>query len=135
FVLPKIRAVVAKKDVPDNLWDKCPKCEQMLFRRELEQNLFVCHNCGHHMRLDAKRRMDMLFDGAEFTRIELPKGPQDPLKFRDRKRYAERLKEAQGRNGASSEAIVVAHGRIGGQAAVVAAFDFDFMGGSMGMAV
>ena len=67
FVLPKIRAVVAKKEVPDNLWDKCPKCEQMLFHRELEQNLFVCHNCGHHMRLDPRRRMAMLFDGGEHT--------------------------------------------------------------------
>jgi acetyl-CoA carboxylase carboxyl transferase subunit beta len=135
FVLPKIRAVVAKKEVPDNLWDKCPKCEQMLFRRELEQNLFVCHNCGHHMRLDPKRRMDMLFDEAQYTRIELPKTVPDPLKFRDRKRYVERLKEAQARPGANGDALVVAHGRIGGQAAVVAAFDFEFMGGSMGMAV
>jgi len=135
FVLPKIRAVVAKKEVPDNLWDKCPKCEQMLFHRELEQNLFVCHNCGHHMRLDAKRRMAMLFDEGEFTRIELPRPVQDPLKFRDRKRYADRLKEAQARPCGSADALMVAHGRIGGQAAVVAAFEFEFMGGSMGVAV
>jgi acetyl-CoA carboxylase carboxyl transferase subunit beta len=136
FVLPKIRAVVTtKKEVPDNLWDKCPKCEQMLFHRELEQNLFVCHNCGHHMRLDPKRRLAMLFDNGESTRIELPKTVADPLKFRDRKRYVERLKDSQGRNGAGSDALVVAHGRIGGQPTVVAAFDFDFMGGSMGIAV
>ena len=63
FVLPKIRAVVAKKDVPDNLWTKCPNCDQMLFHRELESSLFVCRNCGHHLRLDAKRRLELLFDG------------------------------------------------------------------------
>jgi acetyl-CoA carboxylase carboxyl transferase subunit beta len=135
FVLPKIRAVVAKKEVPDNLWDKCPKCDQMLFHRELEQNLFVCHNCGHHMRLDARRRLQMLFDGGEYARIELPKPLQDPLKFRDRKRYADRLKEAQGRPGSNGDALVVAHGKIGGHPTVVAAFDFEFMGGSMGIAV
>jgi acetyl-CoA carboxylase carboxyl transferase subunit beta len=135
FVLPKIRAVVAKKEVPDNLWDKCPKCEQMLFHRELEQNLFVCHNCGHHMRLDARRRMEMLFDDGQYTRIELPKTIQDPLKFRDRKRYADRLKEAQSRPASTRDALMVAHGKIGGHAAVVAAFEFEFMGGSMGIAV
>jgi acetyl-CoA carboxylase carboxyl transferase subunit beta len=135
FVLPKIRAVVAKKEVPDNLWDKCPKCEQMLFHRELEQNLFVCHNCGHHMRLDARRRMEMLFDDGQYTRIELPKTIQDPLKFRDRKRYADRLKEAQSRPTSTGDALMVAHGKIGGHAAVAAAFEFEFMGGSMGIAV
>jgi acetyl-CoA carboxylase carboxyl transferase subunit beta len=135
FVLPKIRAVVAKKEVPDNLWDKCPKCEQMLFHRELEQNLFVCHNCGHHMRLDARRRMEMLFDDRHYARIELPKTLLDPLKFRDRKRYADRLKEAQARPGTTGDALMVAHGKIGGHAVVVAAFEFEFMGGSMGMAV
>jgi acetyl-CoA carboxylase carboxyl transferase subunit beta len=135
FVLPKIRAVVAKKDMPDNLWQKCPRCGQMLFHRELEANLYVCHACSHHLRLHAKRRLDMLFDDAAFSRIELPKTVVDPLKFRDRKRYADRLKESQAKNGQASDAIVVAHGKIGGIATVVAAFDFDFMGGSMGIAV
>ena len=87
FVLPKIRAVVAKKDVPDNLWHKCPSCEQMLFHRELEANLFVCRNCGHHLRLDAKRRLGLLFDEGQYTQVELPKTPLDPLRFRDQKRY------------------------------------------------
>ncbi|MEA2755846.1 MAG: acetyl-CoA carboxylase carboxyl transferase subunit beta [Aliidongia sp.] len=134
-VLPKIRAVVSKRDVPDNLWTKCPACEQMLFHRELEKNLNVCHACGHHMRIDAKRRLAILFDGGEFTRIELPRPPLDPLKFRDGKRYTDRLKEAQIKFGAGSDAIIVAHGKIAGQDAVVAAFDFGFMGGSMGIAV
>jgi len=135
FVLPKIRAVVTKKEVPDNLWDKCPRCGQMLFHRELEANLFVCHACAFHMRLDPQRRLAMLFDDGEFTRIELPKTIIDPLRFRDRKRYADRLKEAHAKAAAGSDAIVVAHGTIGGIATVVAAFDFAFMGGSMGIAV
>jgi acetyl-CoA carboxylase carboxyl transferase subunit beta len=134
FVLPKIRAVVAKKDVPDNLWHKCPGCEQMLFHRELEANLFVCRNCGHHLRLDAKRRLGVLFDEGQFTQVELPKTPADPLRFRDQKRYTDRLKEAQARNG-GADALVVAHGKIGGTPAVAAVFDFEFMGGSMGVAV
>jgi acetyl-CoA carboxylase carboxyl transferase subunit beta len=134
FVLPKIRAVVAKKDVPDNLWHKCPSCEQMLFHRELEANLFVCRNCGHHLRLDAKRRLALLFDDGHYTQVELPKTPLDPLRFRDQKRYTDRLKEAQARNG-GGDALVVAHGKIGGTPAVVAVFDFEFMGGSMGIAV
>ncbi|HEX3499019.1 MAG TPA: acetyl-CoA carboxylase, carboxyltransferase subunit beta [Stellaceae bacterium] len=135
FVLPKIRAVVTKKEVPDNLWDKCPRCGQMLFHRELEANLYVCHACGYHMRLDPQRRLAMLFDDGAYTRIELPKTVVDPLKFRDRKRYVERLKESTAKSGPGNDAIVVAHGKIGGVASVVAAFDFAFMGGSMGIAV
>ena len=135
FVLPKIRAVVAKKDVPDNLWHKCPGCGQMLFHRELEANLYVCGSCGHHLRLPAERRLAMLFDDGRYLRIELPRTVVDPLKFRDRKRYAERLKEAQAKSGGSRDALVVAHGQIGGVPAVIAVFDFDFMGGSMGIAV
>jgi acetyl-CoA carboxylase carboxyl transferase subunit beta len=134
-VLPKIRAVVTKREVPDNLWTKCPRCGQMLFHRELEKNLQVCHGCGHHMRITARRRLEVLFDEGEHTRIELPRPVQDPLKFRDRKRYAERLKEAQAEHGAGGDAILVAHGRIGGHRAVIAAFEFGFMGGSMGIAV
>jgi len=134
FVRPKIRALVGGKDVPDNLWHKCPACEQMLFHRELEENLHVCHACGHHMRISARQRLAMLFDDGAFTRVELPAVTPDPLKFRDSRRYTERLKEAQSKSG-EREAIVVGHGKIKGQAAVIAAFDFSFMGGSMGQAV
>ena len=134
FVLPKIRAVVARKSVPDNLWHKCSNCEQMLYYRELEANLHVCRNCGHHMRIGAPPRLKLLFDDGAFTPIELPKTVVDPLKFRDRRRYTERLREGQAAFGSGSDAVVVAHGRIGGTAAVVAAFEFGFMGGSMGIA-
>src|SRR5499433_245519 len=134
FVLPKIRAAVGRKTVPDNLWHKCPGCEQMLFYRELEANLHVCRNCGHHLRISAERRMKILFDGGAFSRIELPRTAIDPLKFRDRKRYTDRLKEAQAAFGPGSDAVMVGHGNIGGCPAVVAAFEFGFMGGSMGIA-
>ncbi|HEY1259375.1 MAG TPA: acetyl-CoA carboxylase, carboxyltransferase subunit beta [Stellaceae bacterium] len=134
IVLPKIRWAVSKKTVPDNLWHKCPGCQQMLFHRELEANLHVCRNCGHHLRIGAARRLQLLFDEGTATRIELPRASVDPLRFRDRRRYTDRLKEAQAAHGASTDAVVVAHGRIGGQPAVVAAFEFGFMGGSMGTA-
>jgi len=134
FVLPKIRAVVTRKGATENLWHKCPGCEQMLFYRELEANLHVCRNCGHHLRIGAERRLRMLFDDGVFTRIELPRTAVDPLRFRDRKRYTDRLKEGQAALGPHSDAVVVAHGRIGGVPTVVAAFEFAFMGGSMGVA-
>jgi acetyl-CoA carboxylase carboxyl transferase subunit beta len=135
FVLPKIRAVVAKKDVPDNLWHKCPNCGQMLFHRDLEASLFVCGSCGHHLRLPPERRLGLLFDDGRYSLIELPRAIVDPLKFRDRKRYSDRLKEAQAKGAGLRDALVVAHGTLGGIATVIAAFDFDFMGGSMGVAV
>ncbi len=133
-VLPKIKALVQPRDVPDNLWIKCGGCGEMIFHRNLEENHQVCPNCQHHMRMGAETRMEMLFDDDSFNRIELPKPVLDPLKFRDRKRYTDRLKEAQAKTGAD-DAIVVAHGKMGGAPVVLALFRFDFMGGSMGAAV
>lgn len=140
YVLPKIR-VFRRKEVPDNLWRQCPSCEQMLFHRELTENLEVCRNCGYHFRIGSRTRFRLLFDGGEFEPVETPKVAPDPLRFRDRKRYAERLRESQGAlasgtgPGAGNDALAVAEGRIGAVPAVVAAFDFAFMGGSMGVAV
>jgi acetyl-CoA carboxylase carboxyl transferase subunit beta len=134
FVRPKIRALVRKAETPDNLWDKCPNCEKMIFHRELEENQRVCPHCGHHMRISAKRRFELMFDEGTHATIELPKVAADPLKFRDGKRYGDRLKEARDKTG-EADAIAVAHGRMGGMPVVIAAFDFGFMGGSMGMAV
>ena len=135
YVRPKIRSLVgAKSDVPDNLWVQCPSCEQMLFHRDLADNHNVCTHCGHHMRLDARARLKLLFDGGTFDEIELPDTPDDPLKFRDRKRYSDRLKESRADTD-DKDAIIVAHGEIGGRKAVVAIFNFKFMGGSMGVAV
>jgi acetyl-CoA carboxylase carboxyl transferase subunit beta len=133
FVRPKIREWVGKKDVPENLWHKCPACSQMIFHRELEANLRVCGHCGHHMRLGADERLAMLFDDGVFQRVELPKTVADPLRFRDRKRYTERLKEAQGKAD-GGDTVIVAHGSMGDMPVVCAVFDFAFMGGSMGIA-
>jgi acetyl-CoA carboxylase carboxyl transferase subunit beta len=132
FVLPKIRAVT-KRDVPQNLWQKCAGCGQMLYYRELEANLHVCNNCGHHLRLPPADRLAMLFDDGRISTIDPPRVAPDPLRFRDRKRYADRLKEAQAAS-ARSDAVAVAHGAIGGAKAVAAVFDFAFLGGSMGVA-
>lgn len=134
FVRPKIRALVAKRDVPDNLWLKCPNCDAMLFHRDLQANLQVCHHCGHHLRLEPEARLAMLFDGGVYTEMPLPKVLSDPLKFRDQKRYADRLKDAQSKRN-RQDALMVGQGKIGGHDVVVAAFDFGFMGGSMGMGV
>jgi acetyl-CoA carboxylase carboxyl transferase subunit beta len=134
YVRPKIRALVEKEDVPDNLWHQCPGCEQMIFHRELEAALNVCTHCGHHMRLPAVKRLEMLFDDGEYQTIELPSLKGDPLKFRDRKRYADRLKDM--RNATSqNDALIVADGKMGGRSAVVAVMNFDFMAGSMGLAL
>lgn len=134
FVRPKIRALVQKKDVPDNLWEKCPGCNAMLFHRDLKSNLSVCTHCGYHLRLDIEERLQLLFDSGRYETVELPRAVVDPLKFRDKKKYTDRLKEYQGKTG-RKDAIVVAHGEIGGVPAVVACLDFAFMGGSMGAAV
>lgn len=134
FVRPKLRQLVGgQKEIPENLWHKCPGCGQMLFHRDLEKNLRVCHHCNHHMRLGAQARLDLLLDSGYET-LALPEAPVDPLKFRDRKRYSERLKDAQSATG-RPDAITVARGDIAGVPAVVAVLDFSFMGGSMGLAV
>ena len=134
YVRPKIRALVEKDDVPDNLWHQCPGCEQMIFHRELEASLNVCSHCGHHMRLPARKRLETLFDGGVYQTIELPALKGDPLKFRDRKRYTDRLKESRGATD-EEDALIVAHGDMGGRKAVVAIMNFDFMAGSMGLAL
>lgn len=134
FIRPKIRSIVGQKEVPDNLWQKCPSCEGMLFNRDLTENLNVCTHCGHHLKFAVKDRLASLFDEGKYTVVRVPDVPADPLKFKDKKKYADRLKEAQTKSG-EKDAIIVAEGLIGGNAAVVAAFNFDFMGGSMGAAV
>ena len=134
LVRPKFRTKDQAKEVPDNMWIKCPGCGSMLFHKDLEANLNVCTSCGHHLRISVAQRLEMMFDDGAFTRAELPQVAVDPLKFKDTKRYTERLKAAQSKTG-EHDAIVVAHGRIGGNPAVLAVFNFDFMGGSMGTAV
>jgi len=134
FVRPKIKALMTKQDLPDNLWQKCPGCQTMLHHQELTKNLNVCHHCQYHLRMDVIDRIEMLFDPGHHQIIELPKSTIDPLKFRDKKKYTDRLKDAQSKT-KRKDAIVVAQGTINGETAVVAAIDFSFMGGSMGSAV
>ena len=136
FVRPKIRALVGqpKKEIPDNLWEKCPGCSAMLFKRELEENLNVCRHCNHHLRLGVEKRLETLFDDGKFKEVPVAKVTLDPLKFRDQKRYADRLKDAQAKT-KRQDAIVVGEGTVGGQKVIAAVFDFSFMGGSMGMGV
>jgi acetyl-CoA carboxylase carboxyl transferase subunit beta len=134
FVRPKIQKLVRPKEVPDNLWHQCPKCNEMVFHRELEKNLRVCTHCGHHMRMPARDRLRMMFDDGKWTDVEVRGVPADPLRFKDRKKYSDRHKEAQTKTGLQ-DAVVVAHGTMGGLGVVIAVFEFDFMGGSMGTAV
>ncbi|MDE2514974.1 MAG: acetyl-CoA carboxylase carboxyltransferase subunit beta [Rhodospirillales bacterium] len=134
FVRPKIRTLFARREVPDNLWHQCPACQQMIFHRDMEANLKVCPHCAHHMRATAADRLAWSFDDGAFTRVELPKVPADPLRFRDSKRYSDRLREAREQTGLE-DAIQVGHGRIGGRRAVVAAMEFAFIAASMGAAV
>ena len=132
WALPKIQGLF-KREAPENLWHNCPACQQMIFHRDLEKALRVCSHCGHHMRLGAAQRLDATLDPG-FSRIELPKAPADPLRFRDQRRYADRLRESQTKT-SMDDAVAVAHGTINGRRAVVAAFEFAFMGGSMGAGV
>ena len=132
WALPKIQGLF-KRESPENLWHNCPACQQMIFHRDLEKALRVCSHCGHHMRLGAVQRLEATLDPG-FSRIELPKAPADPLRFRDQRRYADRLRESQTKT-SMDDAVAVAHGTINGQRAVVAAFEFAFMGGSMGAGV
>jgi acetyl-CoA carboxylase carboxyl transferase subunit beta len=133
FVRPKIQALIRQNEIPDNLWTKCPGCEHMLFQKDLEKNLFVCHHCQHHLRLDVNQRLSLLFDEGKYTETLVPKVAHDPLKFRDSKKYADRLKEYRHKT-QRDDAVIVAYGSIGQQPAVVACYNFAFMGGSMGMA-
>ncbi len=136
YVRPKLRALVGREraEMPENLWHQCPSCERMVFHRDLETNQRVCPQCGFHMRVGPEFRFNALFDAASWQRIELPKVAVDPLKFRDQKRYTDRLKEAQARTKAQ-DAVEAAHGRIDGLPAVIAVMNFEFMAGSMGAAV
>lgn len=134
YVKPKLRKVLNPKETPDNLWHKCKNCGQMIFQKEFIANQYVCAHCDHHDRVPPKDRFDNLFDNGSYDLIDLPKVNQDPLKFRDTKKYTDRLKAARSTTG-DEDAIKVAVGKIGGVTTVVAIQNFFFMGGSMGMAV
>ena len=133
-VLPKIKAWVQADEVPDNLWIKCNACSQMIFHREYEQAFNCCATCGHHAPLPPEHRFAMLFDNGKYDVISLSPIEDDPLKFRDSKKYTDRLRDTRNKTGLN-DAIAVAAGQINGYPCVIAAFDFRFMGGSMGRMV
>jgi acetyl-CoA carboxylase carboxyl transferase subunit beta len=134
YVRPRINSIFSRRETPDNLWTKCKECGTMLFHREVSDNLNVCTNCGHHMAITPRDRFISLFDGGIFVDIDVPAPINDPLTFRDQKKYPDRMKAAQKGTG-EKDAMLVAAGEIGRTPIIAAAQDFSFMGGSMGMYV
>lgn len=132
---PKInRAGASKKNVPEGLWSKCPACESVLYRSDLESNAEVCPKCNHHNRISARRRLDLLLDPEGRFEIAAEVQPIDPLKFKDSKRYADRIKASQSEVN-ETDSLIVLQGSIKSIPVVAAAFEFRFMGGSMGSVV
>ena len=133
-VPPKIRSLLTtRREPPDDFWRKCGGCGQMTDKKALEQNQYVFPCCNHHDRVDAKSRLRQLFDKGEFTAVAVPEVPVDPLKFRDGKRYTDRLKEAKAKT-EMQDAVLIGEGTLDGRPIVAAAQDFRFLGGSLGMA-
>ena len=133
FVRPKINSMLGRRDMPENLWIKCPETGEMVFHKDLENNHYVIPSSGHHMRIAAKERLKRFFDDETFTLLENPKVVADPLKFRDERRYTDRLRDAKTKTGLE-DAILNATGEIEGLPIVATVQDFAFMGGSLGMA-
>jgi acetyl-CoA carboxylase carboxyl transferase subunit beta len=132
-VRPKIRSFLNRRDTPENLWIKCPETGQLVFYRDVEANQFVIPGSNYHMRMGATARLKSMFDGETWFDIAIPAVPTDPLKFRDERRYSDRLKDARAKTG-TTDAIKLGYGRLDGLPIVIAVQDFDFMGGSLGMA-
>ena len=133
-VLPKIKALVSSEKPKETLWVKCTSCAQMIFHRDFEESWNTCTSCGYHMPLDPEHRIKLLCDHGSIEAIPVDVAPKDPLSFRDLKRYSDRIKDARSKTG-HEDAIMVAAGQMDGQAVVIAAFNFKFMGGSMGQTV
>ena len=131
-VRPKICSFL-RRETPENLWIKCPETGQLVFYKDVEANQFVIPSSNYHMRISAPMRLKAMFDGGEFEDVALPEVPIDPLKFRDERRYADRLKDARAKTGLQ-DAVKLGIGRLEGQMVTIAVQDFDFMGGSLGMA-
>jgi acetyl-CoA carboxylase carboxyl transferase subunit beta len=132
-VRPKIRSILNRRESPENLWIKCPETGQLVFYKDVEANQFVIPGSGYHMRMSATARMKSMFDDESWDEIAVPDVPLDPLKFRDERRYTDRLKDARAKT-SSSDAVKLGRGTLDGIAVVIAVQDFDFMGGSLGMA-
>ena len=123
-----------KSKIPDGVWTSCPSCESALYKPELLKTLYVCPKCDHHLRIGARTRFNIFFDNGNFTEIASNIETNDPLNFKDIKAYASRIKEAK-KNTGESEALLVGFGKLDGRLVTAAAFEFKFMGGSMGSVV
>jgi len=135
FVRPRIKGLMpGRSGTPENLWKKCPGCGEMLFHRDLESALHVCPRCGQHLRIAPAQRFAMTFDGGKYQELAAPTVPADPLRFRDERRYADRMKDARAKTG-RSDALAAARGTLDGLPVMVAVQPFDFLGGSLGMGV
>jgi acetyl-CoA carboxylase carboxyl transferase subunit beta len=135
YVRPKIQSIIGQKsETPGNLWHKCKGCGQLLYVNDIEKNLSICPNCDHHERIGPTERFHNLFDNGAYKLVELPKANEDPLKFKDQKKYTERLKAARSKS-EFEDAIAVAYGKMGNVNTVIAVQNFLFMGGSMGIGV
>ena len=134
FVKPKLSAFVRKKDLPENLWNNCPSCANMIHHKDLNENLRVCTSCNYHFRMTAEKRIEVLFPKEKFTEIKLGAIPDDPLKFYDKKKYKDRLKEYRKKTG-REDAFILGIGDINNKKAIYGFMNFNFMGGSMGRAV
>src|SRR5260221_13272031 len=132
-VRPKIRGFLNRRDVPENLWIKCPDTGQLVFYKDVEANQFVIPVSNYHMRMGATARLKSVFDGETWIDIAIPEVPSDPLKFRDERRYADRLRDARAKTG-QKDAIRLGLGKLDGLPVVIGVQDFDFMGGSPRMA-
>ncbi len=132
FVRPKLQAIVGKKDIPENLWVTCDNCSQMILKKQLEKNLFVCPHCDNHFRISSENRLRTIFN-ENYKIIETNKIASDPLNFKDKKKYTERLKSSRKKTN-KHDTVSVASGFLDKNEVIVAVFDFNFMGGSMGMA-
>ncbi|WP_378946337.1 acetyl-CoA carboxylase, carboxyltransferase subunit beta [Mesorhizobium sp. ANAO-SY3R2] len=133
YVRPKINSMLGRREMPDNLWIKDPESGEMVFHKDLEENQYVIPSSGHHMKISAKERLRFFFDDGRYEQIDNPKVMIDPLKFRDEKRYVDRMKDARAKTG-MEDAILSGSGKIEGLPVVVTVQDFAFMGGSLGMA-
>ena len=131
-VRPKIRSLL-KRETPENMWIKCPETGQLVFYKDVEANQFVIPSSNYHMRMGAAARLKSIFDGETWFDIGVPEVPTDPLKFRDERRYSDRLKDARTKTGLN-DAIKLGFGKLEGLGVVIGVQDFDFMGGSLGMA-
>jgi acetyl-CoA carboxylase carboxyl transferase subunit beta len=136
FVRPKIKNLIAKggRDTPEDLWRKCSSCGEMIFHRDLIANLYVCPKCGHHMRIGPAERFAYTFDAKSYSELPPPRVTQDPLHFKGEKRYADEMKAAKTKTG-RAEAFSAARGLLDGLPVLIAVQAFDFLGGSLGMAV